>query len=266
MELGEKLRQARLKAGLSQRQLCGGEITRNMLSQIEHGSCNPSVSTLCFLAKQLGLPVSYFLEEETVASSNGSTMSAAWANFEAGDAAGAMGALEAYRGPDPVYDREYTLLKALVLLRLVSESMEAGRQIYAGKLLNQVRELEEQLPWFPELTRRRTALQARLSQTVPESQLPCLDEELMLHAASALAGKRPRRAAALLEACENQEEAGWKLLRGRAHFALEEYGAAARLLQQVEQTEPSAIPLLEQCFSALGDYQLAYYYACKQRR
>ena len=61
MELGEKLRQARLAAGMSQRQLCGGEITRNMLSQIEHGTSNPSVSTLCFLAKQLGLPVSYFL-------------------------------------------------------------------------------------------------------------------------------------------------------------------------------------------------------------
>ena len=266
MELGDKLRQARLKAGLSQRQLCGGEITRNMLSQIEHGSCNPSVSTLCFLAKQLGLPVSYFLEEETVASSNGSSMSAAWENFEAGDAPGARGELEAYRGPDPVYDREYTMLKALVLLRLASESIEAGRQVYAGKLLNQVRELEGRLPWLPELTQRRLALQARLQEPIPETELRCLDEELMLHAASALAGKRPQRAAALLEACESQEGARWKLLRGRAYFAMEEYGLAAKLLQQVEQTEPSAIPLLEQCFSSLGDYQSAYYYACKQRR
>ena len=32
MELGEKLRLARLEAGLSQRALCGDEITRNMLS------------------------------------------------------------------------------------------------------------------------------------------------------------------------------------------------------------------------------------------
>ena len=38
MELGEKLRQARLAAGLSQRQLCGDVITRNMLSQIESGA------------------------------------------------------------------------------------------------------------------------------------------------------------------------------------------------------------------------------------
>ena len=37
MELGEKLRLARLEAGLSQRALCGDEITRNMLSRIENG-------------------------------------------------------------------------------------------------------------------------------------------------------------------------------------------------------------------------------------
>ena len=34
MSLGEKLRQARMESGLSQRQLCGDEITRNMLSQM----------------------------------------------------------------------------------------------------------------------------------------------------------------------------------------------------------------------------------------
>ena len=38
MELGTKLRQARLDAGLSQRQLCEGIVTRNMLSQIENGA------------------------------------------------------------------------------------------------------------------------------------------------------------------------------------------------------------------------------------
>jgi transcriptional regulator with XRE-family HTH domain len=54
MELGEKLRQARLEAGLSQRQLCGEEITRNMLSLIENGSAKPSMKTLQYLAARLG--------------------------------------------------------------------------------------------------------------------------------------------------------------------------------------------------------------------
>ena len=63
MELGEKIRKARLEAGLSQRQLCGEEITRNMLSLIEHGSAKPSMKTLRYLAQRLGKPISYFLEE-----------------------------------------------------------------------------------------------------------------------------------------------------------------------------------------------------------
>lgn len=63
MELGEKILQARLEAGLSQRQLCGDAITRNMLSQIEHGTARPSMKTLAYLAERLGKPISYFLED-----------------------------------------------------------------------------------------------------------------------------------------------------------------------------------------------------------
>ena len=64
MELGEKILQARLALGLSQRQLCGDTITRNMLSRIEHGMAKPSMGTLQILAQRLGKPISYFLEEE----------------------------------------------------------------------------------------------------------------------------------------------------------------------------------------------------------
>jgi transcriptional regulator with XRE-family HTH domain len=64
MELGEKIRTVRLEMGLSQRQLCGEEITRNMLSLIEHGSARPSMKTLTLLAQRLGKPVSYFLDAD----------------------------------------------------------------------------------------------------------------------------------------------------------------------------------------------------------
>ena len=83
MELGQRLRQARLDAGLSQRQLCGEEITRNMLSQIENGSARPSMDTLRYLAGQLGKPVSFFLEEDTVSSPNNGLMESARAAFRA---------------------------------------------------------------------------------------------------------------------------------------------------------------------------------------
>lgn len=63
MTMGEKLRAARLEAGLSQRQLCQGLITRNMLSQIENGSAKPSLPTLQALAARLDKHVQYFLED-----------------------------------------------------------------------------------------------------------------------------------------------------------------------------------------------------------
>lgn len=267
MELGERLRQARLQAGLSQRQVCGDEITRNMLSQIENGVCNPSMSTLCFLARQLGLPVSYFLEEERAVSANSGCMEAAWTAFEAGNASEALQLLKQYREPDVLFDREYHILKALILLHLAEASAESGRQVYARQLLSQVQELESSLPWLPEVGRRRLLLQSRLGEPVPREKLQSLDDELLLRASAALDTGSPVRAAAFLDACEVQETEQWLLLRAKVYLAQSEYAAGAKLLQELEKTDPeTAIPLLEQCFSALGDYRLAYHYACRQRK
>ena len=118
MELGEKLRCSRLEAGLSQRQLCGEMITRNMLSQIEHGTARPSMDTLKYLAARLGKPVSFFLEETAVVSPNQDIMKAARRLFDTGDYAGAAQLLVDYQAPDEVYDRERQLLEKLVGLAL----------------------------------------------------------------------------------------------------------------------------------------------------
>ena len=64
MDIGKQLRRARLEAGMSQRQLCGELITRNMLSQIENGAALPSIPTLVILAGRLHKPVGYFFGEE----------------------------------------------------------------------------------------------------------------------------------------------------------------------------------------------------------
>ena len=135
MELGEKLRLTRLEAGLSQRALCGDEITRNMLSRIENGAARPSMKTLGCLAARLGKPVSYFLEEDTVCSPNQEIMTAVRQLFDGKDYAGAMRALAQYRTPDEIYDRERQLLEILVQLHLAEEAIGDGREPYALELL-----------------------------------------------------------------------------------------------------------------------------------
>lgn len=63
MTLGQKIKEARLSRGMTQRELVGDYITRNMLSKIENDSATPSVRTLEYLAGVLGLPTSYFLSD-----------------------------------------------------------------------------------------------------------------------------------------------------------------------------------------------------------
>lgn len=67
MTLGEKIKKARLDRHMTQRDVVGSYITRNMLSKIENNSATPSMKTLEFLAAQLNLPISYFVSEDVVA-------------------------------------------------------------------------------------------------------------------------------------------------------------------------------------------------------
>ncbi len=62
--LGRRIREVRLNKKLTQTDVVGEYMTRNMLSKIENGSAAPSVKTLEFLARALDVPVSYFLEGE----------------------------------------------------------------------------------------------------------------------------------------------------------------------------------------------------------
>ena len=64
MTLGEKIKEARIKRGLTQSELCEGGITRNMLSRIENGTALPSLDTLGFIAERLGIPTGYLLSDD----------------------------------------------------------------------------------------------------------------------------------------------------------------------------------------------------------
>lgn len=268
MELGEKLLRARQEAGLSQRQLCGEEITRNMLSQIEHGTARPSMATLQYLAARLGKPVSYFLEEDAVVSPNQQTIVQARDAFDCGDFSAALDALSQYRSPDPVYDREQQLLQTLTLLSLAEAAITEGRFPYARELLD--RAAEAPAPYFSDaLEHRRLRLLARLPEqnlSVLCAALPSLDEDLLLRTEAALMAKDPGKAARLLDAAEDRTTPRWCFLRGEAHLALREFSAAARHFHGAEAAWPQqSAARLEQCYRELEDFKKAYYYACKQR-
>lgn len=262
MTLGEKLRAARLEAGLSQRQLCGDTITRNMLSQIENGTANPSMATLTVLAGRLGKPLGWFLGEAQTG--NGAAMALARSCYDRQDAGATLEALEGYQGPDGDFDREYNLLSALARLDLARQALDDSRPGLAEKYLADVRPFLDGTYCREELERKRLLLLGRLGHRVGQA-LPSLDEELLLRATEAMKEGKQDRARQFLAAAETRS-CQWQLLWGRCCVAEGRWQEAAQALHLAEDVYPGeTAPLLEQAYREMGDYRRAYEYACKQK-
>lgn len=265
LELGEKIRAARLEKGLSQRRLCADTITRNMLSQIENGSAKPSMSTLQALASRLDKPLAYFLDEEAVTFPNASIIARARSTAPED----ALELLRDYRENDPVFDAERWLLEALCCLRLAEAAIREGRNAYAIRLLSRAAQAGGRTAYYTEDLERRRLLLAYAAE--PENaqalapHLPDLTRELLLRGQAALTAGDPRRCLAILGAAESRTPHVCFFM-GKAYLAIGDYDAAAKQLRIAEADLGGAVyPLLEQCYRELGDFKQAYEYACKQR-
>ena len=84
-DLGKKLKEARLAKKMTQSEVVGNFITRNMLSQIESGAAMPSVKTLAYLAGVLDLPLSELMGGEHSSLDDFQTLEDAKERFRAGD-------------------------------------------------------------------------------------------------------------------------------------------------------------------------------------
>src|SRR5947209_18413186 len=62
-KLGDRLREARLAAGISQAQLGAPYFTRAHVSAIELGKIRPAMRSLEHMARKLDKPASYFLDD-----------------------------------------------------------------------------------------------------------------------------------------------------------------------------------------------------------
>ena len=64
LSLGKKIRQIRIDRKITQQELVGDFITRNMLSQIENDIATPSIKTLQYIADHLEVPLSFLMVGE----------------------------------------------------------------------------------------------------------------------------------------------------------------------------------------------------------
>jgi transcriptional regulator with XRE-family HTH domain len=265
MELGQRIRQARQEAGLSQRQLCGEEITRNMLSLIENGTARPSMDTLRYIARQLGKPVGWFLEE--AASPNHDCITEARSCYTQKEYTRALEILDRFQLPDELLEKEYALLYALSSMGAAAQAMETGKKVYAAQLLEKAWDMGQRTPYFGEALQRQWCLfMYKTGQQDPKqlvSQLPEMETELLLRAEAADTYEEKAR---LLDAV-TEPTPRWNLLRGIAALELQDYETATRNLLAAESDYPKeAIPALERCYREQEDYKQAYLYACKLRQ
>ena len=63
MNIGEKIKRLRTSKLMTQSELAGTEITRNMLSRIENGAAQPSLDTLRYIAKKLNVSPGFLLAD-----------------------------------------------------------------------------------------------------------------------------------------------------------------------------------------------------------
>src|SRR5207302_3697687 len=121
-KLGERLREARIAAGMSQAQLGAPYFTRAHVSAIELGKIRPAMRSLEHMARKLDKPASFFLDDADLERSRRDR------ELELSAIAGLLtfaGAGEALRRAERLLDAEDLSVRELCRLRL-----------YAGSALN----------------------------------------------------------------------------------------------------------------------------------
>ncbi|MBR0596322.1 helix-turn-helix domain-containing protein [Sinanaerobacter chloroacetimidivorans] len=64
VELGKRIKEARIAKKMTQSEVVGNFITRNMLSQIESGTATPSIKTLAYLSRILDVPLIQLMPDQ----------------------------------------------------------------------------------------------------------------------------------------------------------------------------------------------------------
>lgn len=255
MTMGEKLRSARLAAGLSQRQLCEGIVTRNMLSQLENGSAQPSLATLQALADRLGQPVHTFLEEPE---QEASALNPARQHFAERRYRQALDAAQ------QVDSWESHYLQALCALNLARQLLEQGKTAEAQCLLDLCAVSAACTPYYTDALEQQRLL--LLARAVPGTAVQSCDEQLLALAAQAVFHGQPEKAGQLLAAVQEAGGDGWHFVTGCLLCARKQYAQAVPHLRRGESWNlRAAWEQLEICCRETGDFAGAYHYACRLR-
>lgn len=138
MNIGQRIKDLRSAKMMTQHELAGDHITRNMLSRIENGFALPSLPTLLYLAEKLGVPAGYLLadESEEFHYRKKSGMPDIMSAFNAGDWLICKDLCDNLGG----YDDELRYIICLCLYNEAKDNFNAGNLRRAAELFESVKE------------------------------------------------------------------------------------------------------------------------------
>ncbi|MBQ9805026.1 MAG: helix-turn-helix domain-containing protein [Clostridia bacterium] len=280
MKIGERIRELRISKLMTQAELAGDHITRNMLSCIENGSANPSLSTILYIAGRLNVPAGFLLAEEgdEVVYRKIGNLSNIKRAYTAGDLRGCR-SLCIFSCPEP--DDEISLLLA---------NCDAGiavEEFWSGRLRSSCRFFDEALGYaektvYPTENIEATArvyfrYMERISHTLYSDML---DEEKRLDIRSdspvaayldALDALAIQKNEAVERFLQNADPASFEAAHIRILVMMQEgdYKGAQKWLLQLLQSETplskvalySVLGELEVCCRESEDFKGAYNYA-----
>ena len=282
MTLGQKLKQTRLARGMTQSQVVGDRITRNMLSQIENDLASPSVGTLEYLASVLNVRLSWLLADEQEEAEAGRTQRLREL-LKGGDYSACL-----ELAPEHAPDDEQALALATAAAQCAQRALEAERFDTARHLARQG------LSWnagsiyeSAQLTLHLQQILARCAQSAGPGQETAFTEYRNAYAAQParvryhltmaryqLERGEPAAAEAELRAVsappeENRVE--YRILQARLAAACGQFSEAMTALRQAERTGPlpkllerELLQVMELAARELQDYKTAYECAARQ--
>lgn len=273
MTVGEKIRLRRKELGLTQREVAGDAVTRNLICRIERGDCLPSLDSLSAIAKALLVPVSYLVSEEDdfTAFAVGAMLPDLREAYAAGRFADVM-TLIGKLPPDGIADEVACIASAAALglaersmregnLKKIPEYVEAAKE-YAKKTVLPTdwilarAELCRAVAKSPESPRwevRREEYLASAEKAIgyndylyltDETGIECNRDSIKLHrqAREMITNRRYREALTTLLALEEKKSSG----ELTPYFLYRIYSDT------------------ETCYRELGDFEMAYRYSSKR--
>lgn len=280
MKVGERIKELRISKMMTQADLAGDHITRNMLSCIENGSANPSLSTILYLAGRLNVPAGFLLAEDGDEGiyrklSNLSNIKRAYS------AKDWQGCRSLCLSGCPEKDDEIRLLLADCDAKIAAEEFHAGRLRSCCRFFDEALEYADRTIYPTEAIKAEAVVFFRLMERVSPtltSDILDFEEPLSLRSNSALAIYEEILSDADRGDLERVREQLKRLpedsfyvihVRGKLYMAEGNYAQAESLLRAALQSDTALEPVflwtvfgeLENCCKEAENFKDAYRFA-----